>query len=199
MGTRVRRVGAMAVTGLLLASCSVPSSGPSRAAVQERTDLEIVDVTYRSAVSMKEPSQRGFPESFVRQPVQSIDKISLDEKLQLQVFENVDNGLFGSSGAGPTIIAPLTVDSTGKLSVPYVGQIEVAGKSLEELRRIVEDKLSPQTPNPQVIVSRMDESGLSVSISGDIRAPGIYPLEISTGRISAMLSRAGGVQAPRIR
>lgn len=180
---------------LSLAGCSVPSSGPSRSAVQTEANVDIVDVTYGSVLSMQEPLQKGFPESFVRQPLPTIDRISLDEKLQLQVFENVDKGLFGATEAGPTVIAPLTVDSEGKLSVPYVGRIDAVGKSLEELRAVVEEKLAEQTPDPQVIVSRMDESGLSVSISGDIRQPGIYPLDIPTRRINALLSRAGGVAA----
>lgn len=193
--TRFRFSALLMLASVAFAACSVPSGGPSNQAMLHSSDVEIIKVTRGVALSLKTPSSPGFPAEYLRQALPMIDRISIGDALQLQIFENVDNGLFGDPRAGPTTMTPLLVDGTGHVSVPYVGRIRANGVTLEQLRATIEQRLAPQTPDPQIIVSRADHAGLSVAVSGDIRQPGTYTLDVSSRRIGAILARAGGVTA----
>lgn len=179
-----------------LAACGVPSDGPSNQAVLNSSEVELIDVTRDVATSLREEPGQGFPAEFIRQPLPAIDRIGEGDELQLQIFENIDNGLFSSVRGAPTTITPLMVDSTGHVSIPYVGRIRAVGNTLEQLRMIIERKLSQQTPDPQIIVSRADKAGLSVTVSGDVQQPGTYPLEVASRSIGAVIAQSGGASAP---
>jgi len=58
---------------------------------------------------------------------------------------------------------------------------------------LVTQKLEGQTPDPQVEVRRLAGDGSTVSLIGGIAAQGVYPIEPSTRRLTAMLAKAGGV------
>jgi len=57
----------------------------------------------------------------------------------------------------------------------------------------VTQKLEEQTPDPQVEVRRLAGDGATVSLIGGVAAQGVYPIEPSTRRLTAMLAKAGGV------
>mgnify|MGYP001382246049 CR=1 FL=1 len=69
----------------------------------------------------------------------------------------------------------------------------------EQLRQIITQRLSTQTPDPQVTVARVAGDGATVSVMGKVVSQGVYPIERPTRALSAMLARAGGVSiAPEI-
>ena len=85
------------------------------------------------------------------------------------------------------------MDGSGFIFVPYAGRVKAAGNTPEAIRRIISDKLSDQTPDPQVQVRRLAGDGSTVSIVGAVGAQGVYPIERPTRTLAAMLAAAGGV------
>jgi polysaccharide export outer membrane protein len=85
------------------------------------------------------------------------------------------------------------VDSAGYIFVPYAGRVMAAGNSPDALRQIITSRLSNQTPDPQVTVTRVAGDGATVSVMGKVNGQGVFPIERPTRSLSAMLARAGGV------
>ena len=85
------------------------------------------------------------------------------------------------------------MDSAGYIFVPYAGRVKAAGNSPDELRRLITSRLSAQTPDPQVTVTRIAGDGATVSVMGKVNGQGVFPIERPTRTLSAMLAKAGGV------
>jgi len=189
---------AFGLVGMMLASCGLPRSGPTRDEILEGANevsagVHVVHVTDPVAEAARSMTSLGFDSSFLNAPASRADRIAAGDTLSITVWENVDNGLLASVGQKVTQILEIQVDQNGMIFMPYAGNIRAAGKTPEEVRRIVTEKLEDQTPDPQVEVRRLAGDGSTISIIGGVAAPGVYPIEASTRRLLAMLSRAGGV------
>lgn len=84
------------------------------------------------------------------------------------------------------------VDASGNISLPLVGTIEVAGKSPEELAPLIEARLrASYVRNPRVTVNVVETVSQVVTVDGEVRTPGMYPV---VGRMTLMraIARAQG-------
>ncbi|NGW15168.1 polysaccharide export protein, partial [Staphylococcus aureus] len=98
-----------------------------------------------------------------------------------------------SMGGPKTPLTERQGDSAGYIFVPYAGRIRAAGNSRDALRQIITSRLESQTPDPQVMVTRVAGDGATVSVMGKVNGQGVFPIERPTRSLSAMLARAGGV------
>ncbi|MBS0563118.1 MAG: polysaccharide biosynthesis/export family protein [Proteobacteria bacterium] len=181
-----------------MASCGLPRSGPNKreilsGSVQKNGDTFVVPVTHSVAVIASRNVPIGFGTSFRKAGLVGSDTIHAGDKLALRIWENVDQGLMANKAAPVTPLTDIQVDGDGFIFVPYAGRVKAAGNSPDELRRIITEKLAEQTPDPQVEVVRGAGDGSTVSVTGDIGAQGVYPIERPTRTLSAMIARAGGV------
>jgi len=195
---------ALIVLVVTLAACGLPRSGPSKReltdqpanSVQASGSAYIVQVDSRVSQLTKDTNPLGFSQAFRRAQAVGSDEIHAGDVLSVQIWENVDQGLFTIKGAAAPPLPDMQVDGTGFIFVPYAGRIRAAGNSPDELRRIITTKLAEQTPDPQVSVVRKAGDGATVSVVGDISAQGVYPIERPTRMLSAMVAHAGGVKVP---
>lgn len=197
--TRGANVLTLAVLIFALGSCGLPRSGPNKreiyaGSVLKQGDAFIVEVTPRvSQITAVAPSF-GFDSNFRNADLVGSDVIAPGDTLALTVFENVkEDPLLGNSGQRVTPLNQTQVDGQGYIFVPYAGKIRAAGQTPDGLRQAITRKLEPQTPDPQVTVQRVAGDGSSVSLAGSVNGPGIYPLELPTRSLAAMLSKAGGI------
>ncbi|AQS49082.1 sugar ABC transporter substrate-binding protein [Thioclava nitratireducens] len=186
---------------LLTASCSLPRSGPNKrelfaGSVMRQGDAFVVKVNdFVTRATAVQPAL-GFTSDFVNAGQIGSDTIRPGDTLSLSIWENVDDGLLASKGANATQLQQVQVDGAGFIFVPYAGRIKAAGNTPDGLRRIITTKLDAQTPDPQVLVSRVAGDGATVSVMGAINGQGVYPIERPTRTLSAMIARAGGVGIP---
>ncbi|KRW93924.1 polysaccharide export protein [Paracoccus sp. PXZ] len=183
---------------LLVSACGLPRSGPTKGqilsgAVEKGGSTHIVNVDDRVNRAANYTPAYGFSADFRSASTVAADDIRPGDVLGLSIWENVDDGLLASMGSSSTQLTELQVDSQGYIFVPYAGRVLAAGNSPEELRRIITQKLETQTPDPQVMVTRVAGDGATVSVMGKVNAQGVYPIERPTRTLSAMLSRSGGV------
>ncbi|WP_332909038.1 polysaccharide biosynthesis/export family protein [Paracoccus binzhouensis] len=195
--TRMAQVALLGMA-LLVSACGLPRSGPTKGeilsgSVEKGGSSHIVAVDDRVNRAANYTPAYGFSADFRAAGQVGADEVRPGDVLGLQIWENVDDGLLASMGQSSTALTELQVDSQGYIFVPYAGRIRAAGNSPDELRRIITQKLETQTPDPQVMVTRVAGDGATVSVMGKVNAQGVYPIERPTRSLSAMLSKAGGV------
>ncbi|MDX1743209.1 MAG: polysaccharide biosynthesis/export family protein [Ruegeria sp.] len=193
----IRGVSLVVAVGLL-AACQLPKAGPNKSEIlagstEHGGNAFVVEVDDRVARAASAIPQFGFSDTFRSAQSLAADTVRAGDVVSLTVWENVDDGLLSSELSSATVLEQMQVDSEGFIFVPYAGRIRAAGNTPEQLRQLITDKLQDQTPDPQVEVRRFAGDGATVSLSGEIGAPGIYPIERPSRTLSGMLSRAGGV------
>jgi len=192
------RGGSFVAALILLAACQLPKSGPNRSeilagSVENGGNAFVVEVDDRVAKATSAVPQYGFSSSFSSAQTLTADTIRPGEVLGLTIWENVDDGLLAGETGSATALEEVQVDSEGFIFVPYAGRVRATGNTPEQLRELITSKLQEQTPDPQVEVRRTAGDGSTVSLTGTIGAPGIYPIERPTRSLLGMLSQAGGV------
>ncbi len=83
------------------------------------------------------------------------------------------------------------VRSDGRIAVPFIGDVEVAGKTPAVVGREIEAKLKTYVVNPSVTVTVEESQPTKVSVLGEVAHPGIYTVDRSSGVLQA-LAAAGG-------
>ena len=191
---------AVALTAALavVSSCGLPRSGPNKreifkGSVLKEGDAFIISVNDHVTRTTAVVPALGFSKAFKNAGVVGSDTIRAGDTLGLTIWENVSDPLLGSPGQSATPLEQVQVDGSGFIFIPYAGRIRAAGNSPEALRRIITAKLDKQTPDPQVLVTRLAGDGATVSIVGGVGGQGIFAIERPTRTLSAMLARAGGI------
>lgn len=195
--TAIRRVTLLSAI-LILASCSLPRSGPKFKEIfagskEEGGEVNVVLVDNLVAHASNRNDTLGFSSGFINAGNSVTDLIAPGDKLTITVWENVEQGLLASIGQKVTVLQGIQVDQKGSIFMPYAGILKAGGKTSEQLRLLITRNLEIQTPDPQVEVRREAGDGSTVSVIGGVGAQGVYPLVASTTRLSAMLATAGGV------
>jgi polysaccharide export outer membrane protein len=87
--------------------------------------------------------------------------------------------VYGASELSRTV----QVDSTGHISLPLIGEMEVTGKTSADLALLIEEKLRGRfMKDPQVTV-QTDQVNQVVTVDGAVEKPGLYPVR---GRMTLM-------------
>ncbi len=89
-------------------------------------------------------------------------------------------------------IERVRVREDGKISLPFLNDVEVVGMEPAELGRRLEVKLKTFIVNPVVTVLVQERPPLRVSVIGEVVRPGVYDLEKNAGVLQA-LAAAGGM------
>ncbi|HSD67098.1 MAG TPA: polysaccharide biosynthesis/export family protein [Vicinamibacteria bacterium] len=100
--------------------------------------------------------------------------------LEVSVFDNVDLSRIP------------TVQTNGSISLPLLGEVQVAGLTVAEVQRKITNLLAQDyLQNPQVEVKVREYQSQFVSVVGEVNSPGRKPLRGRT-RLIDLLSEAGG-------
>lgn len=190
-------LGSLAVLG----ACGLPQQGPTTAAVVESAEnraflLLPVDDTITRVL--------GHP------PVTSVSGLALDpsaapseavgigDALDIRILEAGSGGLFaiGNGGAGGTDFRNVTVGRSGRITLPYVGELAVAGQTPVQIERLIVESLQGKAIEPQAHVRIAMSSGNRAVITGTVGSPGPFQLSLSGDRLSAAIAAAGGSDNP---
>lgn len=84
------------------------------------------------------------------------------------------------------------VDSSGRILLPLIGQVQAAGKTSEELSRDIAEQLGRKyVNNPQVTVVVKDAQGQRITVDGAVGQPGVYTLTGPTTLMQAVALAKG--------
>lgn len=84
------------------------------------------------------------------------------------------------------------ISADGQFFFPYAGRVLAAGKTTDQIRKILEKKLSKYITDPQVGVSVAAYRSQNSYISGYIKNPGVYPINDVPLTIRDIIAKAGG-------
>lgn len=87
----------------------------------------------------------------------------------------------------------VTVRPDGRISMPLVGDLEVVGMSLTELRNILTEKFSDYIVDPQVSIALRQFGGRKFIILGEVSNPGVYRYQQQIYLMEA-IALAGGIR-----
>jgi polysaccharide export outer membrane protein len=159
---------------------SLPPSPPDTAPVRDRLIPPMVSPIpsaspKRSSETPRPPMTSG--DGYVIQP---------GDVLSIKVM-NEDNLAMGAR-----------VGKEGTINFPYVDELQVRGMTVEQVSRLLQEKLSAFFVNPVVIVQIAEFSARQFSILGQIASPGVYSIPSFQGSLDLVeaLAMAGGPGSP---
>jgi polysaccharide export outer membrane protein len=112
------------------------------------------------------------------------------DELRVTVFEHPE--LTNPTGTANELSGRV-VNSDGKFFFPYVGPVQAAGKTVQEIQQTITQGLRSVIRNPQVDVSVFRFRSQRVVVSGEVRTPGNVPITDVPPTLAEIISSAGGL------
>ncbi len=126
-------------------------------------------------------------ETLARLPEQSVDyRIGASDVLEVGVFE------WELSAETKTLA--VRVSQEGVISLPLVGDLAVKGKTVRDVRVMIETglKAGKVINNPRVSVVIKEFRSKRIAVVGAVKDPGVYTIRQNVTRLLDILSLAGG-------
>lgn len=167
----------MSVRSLIVAACcltaSCQSGGPIGQVQTASGPSSHVRVTDASALP----------------PPDRADLLSQNRPYLIGPFDTLTIDVFGIQELNNREVR---ADAAGRISFPLAGTIDAAGKTPAELEGEIEQRLRHVVRNPEVTVNLKETVSQVVTVDGEVRQPGLYPV---VGRMTLMraVARAQGV------
>jgi polysaccharide export outer membrane protein len=89
------------------------------------------------------------------------------------------------------ISGKVKVRTDGRVSMPFVSDLDASGLSPSTLARLIEAQLKTFVVNPLVTILVEEQHAVQVSVLGEVSKPGVYRLDAGQGVLDA-LAQAGG-------
>ena len=159
-------------------------SGPGRELGRRRSDRKSIGATVQ-------------PDEMQGLDVKWIGKIAYDAIIRSERYIVGPGDTFSvhiEAGEEPVTL-PVLVNAEGKLVVPYVGAIQLAGLNLGESRKRIQDAVSDNLRSLDVQISLARLRSFPVNVVGQVTHPGTYMVE-GTEQVSELISQAGGLLQP---
>jgi polysaccharide biosynthesis/export protein len=157
---------------LVLAGCSGGTPRPATVSTVEATPL----------TQLPAPTRAEFANENRPYLIGPFDKLSVD--------------VFGI----PDLSREVQADASGRISVPLAGTVDAAGKTPAELAMLIADRLRGQyVRNPQVTVNLKETMSQIVTIDGQVREPGLYPVVGKMTLMRAIATAKGATEFAQLR
>jgi polysaccharide export outer membrane protein len=217
--TRLRPAAAAALlaSAVLQGCADLPRSGPTgydivhqqrdNARTHQGLDFDIVEIR-PGITGQVAPPTLAYPGLAGLTAEGEVDTVGPGDVLQITVFE-VGAALFSPGGAGlaslgvaaaPTAAGenfpPVIVGRDGAVALPYVGRLNVSGRTVEQVQAMIAEALKGKSQAPQVIVSIRENVANTVFVIGDVKRPGRVGLSLARERLLDAIAEAGGGAYP---
>lgn len=198
---------------LSLAACSsLGASGPTGANVRGASELNYADsnihvlnldapvtsqlARYNRSLDFNSAFGLGQPSAMV---------IGYGDVVDVAIWEAPPAVLFGVTQndfdltAGPqaarsTGIPQQSVSESGTISIPFVGQLEVVGRTVQELEREIARRLRGRAHDPQVVVRLVQNEARTITVLGEVAQSRRLPLTARGERLLDAIASAGGTR-----
>jgi polysaccharide export outer membrane protein len=211
--TLAQRTGVIAAALILSACTSLGASGPNAGRVLEAaetdilgTRVQVIDINTSVAARAAQMAHgRGFAEELGESPPFGT-VIGQGDLIGVTVWEAPPAVLFGmlssASTSGPatisigrnTEIPPQMVDDQGQITLPFVGTLEVAGRTPRQLEETIRRRLEGVANQPQVIVTITGNASANVTVVGEVASSARVPLTPRGERLLDVIAAVGGVK-----
>nr|WP_275924803.1 polysaccharide biosynthesis/export family protein [Burkholderia sola] len=200
----------MLAGSLTCGACALaPTDGPATrdivAEQQSQARIKVVDLTPDAVGRMRvRDTHRTFADHFTPARSRS-DVLGRGDIVAITIWEAPPATLFGGmettgsmapAAAKATALPEQTIDSNGRLIVPFAGSIGAAGMTVPELESTIVSRLKSKANEPQVLVRIVRNATADVTVVGDVGSSMRVPLTPKGERLLDALAAAGGVRQP---
>jgi polysaccharide export outer membrane protein len=117
-------------------------------------------------------------------------RVQPQDVLRIIVFEHPE--LTNPAGTANELSGRV-VNSDGRFFFPYVGAVQAAGRTVQEIQNTLADGLTRMIKNPQVEVSVLQFRSQRVVVAGEVRNPGQQVLTDVPPSVAEAVAQAGGL------
>ncbi|OIQ79852.1 polysaccharide biosynthesis/export protein [mine drainage metagenome] len=199
---------------LLLGACStfVPAAGPRTQAIvssptsAELHGIELIHVDYTVAHRLEQEQASHAFSAYFSGPAHPDHRVGAGDVLQVYIWEAPPAMLFNAQGiasSGVTIgsngmvsLPPQMISSEGDIRVPFIGRLQVAGLTTEQVAVRITRYLRGKANEPQVLVSLLQNNTQNVTVVGNVQHSMEVPLNPGGVSLLRALALAGGVTKP---
>ena len=192
-----------------LAACdALPGVAPTSTQLirskDENWDVYVVKVTSLVSRTLASYRPESFPAAYRMHKYTPSIALKPGDVIGITVYETAGSALFtgavpplitgtpGLAAPQPSTIPLQLVESDGKVTVPYVGRVTVAGRTPAQAAAIIQEGLSSQTVRPQVVVSMAGNVSNTIAVGGEVNRSGLMPLTLRGERLLDAVAWAGG-------
>lgn len=119
------------------------------------------------------------------------DRVRSRDALNFIVTDPFEQSPFFTKGE-PYKIGPVEVPEDGIITIPYIGEIQVIGRSLSQIAAELNDKLKPISNTGRASVGRSGRIPRTANVIGEVKSPGPVPLEKANITSLDLLAASGG-------
>ncbi|MDE2355292.1 MAG: polysaccharide export protein [Alphaproteobacteria bacterium] len=202
---------AAAVAASLAGCGNLPDDGPSARTVLESARapkdgaLPLANLSFsvtQEIASVPPPPMASLAAFDSRAPNDLIQPgdtlaVSVTEPTGAALGPMADNpGQAGGVGTQQQAIPPLLVNPAGSISLPFAGEVHVAGLTSDQAADAVRQAFRGRFADPQVLVTISSTRANTVSVLGDVRNVGRFPIGSHADRLMDVIAEAGGPLKP---
>ena len=200
-----RRVAVFFVLAVALVACSTPrGAGFQREvlAASDRTeagdpiyDFAVYEVTQDTLHPLSLWPRTGSKSySWINRQVQPASLlIAGGDVLQITIWDAEENSLLTAPGQRAAQLQNVRVSSSGRIFLPFVGDMKVSGMSPDTARSQVEARLIETVPSAQVQLNVDAGRANTANLVAGARAPGVYPLVDRNVTVLDLITMGGGI------
>jgi len=203
--------GCTTISGWASSTSWLPSSGPSRALMQEMQDspadvgIQIVDVNDEVARKLLSAQKKQLFSEVFETGAKPLYVIRPGDVVEVSIWEAPPAMLFGggvslagmmqgSSTTQVTTFPEQMVNLGGTINIPFAGQIPIAGRSPQQIEADIAKRLQGKANQPQVLVRVSQNNTSSVTVIGDVASSQRMPLTARGERLLDALAAVGGLR-----
>ncbi len=177
----------------LISSCAYMSySGPQKSAIEgDQQSYQLIEVRSRAEIPV---SSSRYGRGDVPSPVKGSsysDKVRSRDALHFIITDPFEQSPFYTRGE-PYDLGPVEVPEDGTISIPYVGELQVIGRSLSQISTELNEKLIPISKTGRASVGRSARIARTANVLGEVKNPGPVQLEKSNITSLDLLAASGG-------
>ncbi len=188
------------VLGALGGCTNLPSEGPLASEITQQSkqsDYLILDVDENIVGALAQLQPYGLQGRFGRKTKRlRHDVVGTGDRLAITIWEAGNDGLFSRGEGGNSQFPAIAVNNRGYISLPYAGDIKVAGLTTRSISKSIVKRLQGQVIQPQAVVNIVKNENNAVTVSGDLAKPGRYELSLRGDRLVDVIAKAGGSKFP---
>ena len=190
-------------TAVLACGCAGPAALPDRSTDPDgQAELIVIDQPLLRAQQQERERRRSDDLAALQGVSNPVYLIGAGDVLTVLVWDHPElNGraLAPTSGAADALASgggtsnALLVDHDGMLYFPYAGKVRVAGLSETQAAAVLARALSKYLQSPRITLAVQGYRSKRVYIDGEVKSPGLYPVNDIPMNLPEALHRAGGV------
>lgn len=189
-------------SAIALSGCGslISAAGPSKSSIVNQSDkyeadnYTLVPISAKTIVKYMKPLEAPLKSSVTPSTIPDV-KLMPGDVLSVMIADNAENGgLFAPLAAGGTVFSKVRLNAHGRVSLPYVDNVKIAGLSLFEAQNLIKESVKKFTLDPQVYITLDSELGASILVSGDVNKPGRFSTLQGPLTVLDSINQAGGTK-----